>query len=145
MRGAAERPARRIAAAVVLRAGRVLVQTRAGGAWAGFWEFPGGGIETGEDAAAAAVRECREELALDVRALQPLHAVEWAYPSARVHVTFVECEAQGEPRPTQGQQVRWASADELPALRFLPANAALVGLLVERLRAGSPPSGGPPD
>jgi hypothetical protein len=31
--------------------------------------------------------------------------------------------------------VRWASAAELPALEFLPANAALVGLLLERLRA----------
>jgi 8-oxo-dGTP diphosphatase len=133
--GAAERPARRIAAAVVLRAGRVLVQTRAGGPWAGFWEFPGGGIEPGEDAAAAAVRECREELALEVRALETLQSLEWAYPSARVHVTFVECEAQGEPRAMEGQQVRWASADELTALRLLPANAALVGLLVQRLRA----------
>jgi len=130
----AERSARPIAAAVVLRAGRVLVQTRAAGPWAGFWEFPGGGIEPGEDAAAAAVRECREELALEVRALHPLHALEWAYPGRRVHVTFVLCEAQGEPLPTEGQQVRWASADELSDLAFLPANAELVGLLVERLR-----------
>jgi len=131
--GAGERLPRRIAAAVVLRDGRVLVQTRADGPWAGCWEFPGGGIEPGEDASAAAVRECREELALDVRALAPLHEVDWAYPNARVHVTFVLCEAQGEPRPTAGQQVRWASAGELPALDFLPANASLVELLRARL------------
>lgn len=130
------RPPRRVAAAVVLRAGRVLVQTRAGGPWAGHWEFPGGGIEAGEDAAAAAVRECREELDLEVRALEALHEVEWAYPTARVHVTFVRCEALGEPRATEGQQLCWAGPQELAALRFLPANSGLVALLRARLSAG---------
>jgi len=129
----AERPPRRIAAAVVLRAGRVLVQTRAGGPWAGWWEFPGGGLEPGEDEAAAAVRECREELGLQVRALAPLHAVEWSYPTTRVHVTFVLCEGEGEPHPTEGQEVLWAGPRELETLRFLPANAEVLALLRERL------------
>jgi 8-oxo-dGTP diphosphatase len=126
-------PPRRIAAAVLLRDGLVLVQTRTEGPWAGYWEFPGGGLEPGEDEAAAAVRECREELDLQVRALAPLHAVEWSYPSSRVHVTFVLCEAQGEPRATEGQQLLWAGPAELQTLRFLPANAEVLVLLSERL------------
>jgi 8-oxo-dGTP diphosphatase len=134
--GAPEPPLRRIAAAVILRAGRVLVQTRTAGPWAGWWEFPGGKIEAGEDAAAAAVRECREELDLAARAMELLHEVAWAYPSVRVHVSFVRCEADGEPRPLEGQDVAWAGPADLDALRFLPANASLVALLRERLRAG---------
>lgn len=136
MNAGVPRPLRRVAAAVVLRAGRVLVQTRAGGPWAGHWEFPGGGIEPGEDAAAAVVRECREELDLEVRALEALHEVEWTYPTARVHVTFVRCEALGEPRGAEGQDLCWAGPAELGALRFLPANAGLVELLRARLAAG---------
>jgi 8-oxo-dGTP diphosphatase len=124
---------RRIAAAVVLRGGRVLVQTRPEGAWAGFWEFPGGGVEPGEDEAAAAVRECREELGLEVRALSTLHAVEWSYPTTRVHVSFVLCEGEGEPRPAEGQDVCWAGPRELATLNFLPANAEVLALLRERL------------
>ena len=133
--GGDERPRRRIAAAVLLRAGRVLVQQRTDGAWAGFWEFPGGGLEPGEDAAAAAVRECREELALELRAVAPLHEVEWEYPAVRVHVSFVLCEGEGEPRPTEGQQVLWAGPAELDLLRFLPANADVLALLRARLAA----------
>lgn len=140
-----------IAAAVVLHAGRVLVQTRpAGRSWSGHWEFPGGKLEPGEDAAAAAVRECREELGLPVRVLEPLHTVEWSYPGARVRVSFLLCELRDEPgaartpqlRPAEGQDVRWADADELSRLQFLPANAGLLALLIARLRGGA--SGPPP-
>ena len=134
--GAPELPLRRIAAAVILRAGRVLVQTRTEGPWAGWWEFPGGKIEAGEDAAAAAVRECREELDLAARAVETLHEVEWAYPAVRVHVSFVRCEADGEPRALEGQDVAWAGPTELDALHFLSANAEILALLRERLRAG---------
>ena len=133
-----------IAAAVVLHEGRVLVQTRGPGrSWSGHWEFPGGKLEPGEDAAAAAVRECREELGLDVAVLEPLHHVEWSYPGARVAVDFLLCELRGaltEPRAAEGQQVRWADADDLSQLPFLPANAAVITLLAHRLRARSGPS-----
>lgn len=129
-----------IAAAVVLCAGRVLVQTRGPGrSWSGHWEFPGGKLEPGEDAVTAAVRECREELGLEVRALEPLQTVEWSYPGARVSVSFLLCEPVGDPaqlRPAEGQDVRWADADELSRLKFLPANAAVLALLDQRLRAG---------
>ena len=130
-----------IAAAVVLHAGRVLVQTRGPGrSWSGHWEFPGGKLERGEDAAAAAVRECREELGLDVAVLEPLQSVEWSYPGARVRVDFLLCAPVGDPsalRAAEGQEARWADADELSRLKFLPANAGVLALLTARLRGGA--------
>jgi ADP-ribose pyrophosphatase len=36
------------------------------------WEIPGGGVESGEQPAAAAVRETREETGIDCRELEPL-------------------------------------------------------------------------
>ena len=128
-----------IAAAVVLHEGRVLVQTRAPGtAWSGHWEFPGGKLEPGEDAATAAVRECREELGLDITVLEPLQHVEWDYPGARVAVDFLLCEPLNSPvslNPADGQQCLWADADALSRLPFLPANASVLRLLIDRLRA----------
>ena len=125
-----------IAAAVVLHEGRVLVQTRGPGrSWSGHWEFPGGKLEPGEDAAAAAVRECREELGLEVRVLEPLETVEWTYPGARVRVEFLLCSPIGAstPQPTEGQQLLWADADALLTLPFLPANSRVLSLLAARL------------
>jgi 8-oxo-dGTP diphosphatase len=55
-----------VVAAAIVRDGRVLVCRRAGGVLAGRWEFPGGKCEPGEQETAALVRECREELGLDI-------------------------------------------------------------------------------
>lgn len=132
-----------VAAAVVIHAGRVLVQTRPEGkAYAGFWEFPGGKIEPGEDASACAVRECREELGLDVLPGEALHEVSWEYPGTAVHVTFVQCEpVRGSDacsvQPREGQQLCWADAEALASLTFLPANADVLRLLIERLLRGA--------
>lgn len=48
--------------AFIDRNGRVLMVRRATGDFVGYWGFPGGLIEAGEDPRAAAIREAREEL-----------------------------------------------------------------------------------
>lgn len=135
-----------VGAAVVVRAARVLVQTRPPGLrYAGWWEFPGGKLEDGEDVEACVVRECREELALDVRPGERLHVEEWSYPGRAVRVTFVLCAVDAddsrEPVAVEGQDLRWATVADLGRLRFLPANARVLELLVARL--GGSGSGGP--
>ncbi len=151
------RPLREVAAAIVIRGARVLVQRRPEGkSWCGWWEFPGGKFEPGEDARACAERECIEELALSVRAGESLHEVTWESASASVHVCFVLCETIGDAqrgptaadrsagdalpavRAMDGQELRWATADELRTLEFLPANASLLPLLEARLRGSVP-------
>ncbi|HTE05810.1 MAG TPA: NUDIX domain-containing protein [Planctomycetota bacterium] len=136
----------RVAAALVLHAGRVLVQTRpAGRTWEGWWEFPGGKLEPGEDVAGCAEREVLEETGLAVTAGAVLHEVRWERPASAVHVSFVLCAPRApvaaaalpEAHPREGQRLSWASADELGALRFLPANASLLPLLAARLRLSS--------
>lgn len=127
----------RVAAALVIHGGRVLVQTRPEGRhYEGYWEFPGGKLEAEESVEDCAVRECREELGLDVEPLSVLQEVNWSYPGRRVHVTFVRCRVPGgeapRPHPHDGQELRWADAEDLRSLRFLPANAEVI----ERLLAG---------
>src|SRR4051812_13738636 len=55
-----------VVGAAVVENGRVLVAQRHGGPYDGCWEFPGGKVEPGESEIAGLVRECREELGLDV-------------------------------------------------------------------------------
>ena len=49
-----------VAAAVILRDGRVFATQRGYGAYKDYWEFPGGKIEPGETAEEALAREIRE-------------------------------------------------------------------------------------
>lgn len=56
-----------VVAAIFVRDGRVLAARRAKHkAAAGFWEFPGGKVESGEDAREALIREIREELGVTI-------------------------------------------------------------------------------
>ncbi len=139
--GGARRP-REVAAALVIHAGRVLVQTRpAGRSWQGTWEFPGGKLEPGEEVRACAEREVLEEVGLVVTAGALLHDITWEYPGALVHVNFVLCTPHGaaaggvpEARPLEAQSLCWAGPEDLQQLDFLPANASLLPLLMARLR-----------
>ena len=56
-----------VVAAVIRRGDKMLICRRPQGKnLAGYWEFPGGKIEGGEDGSSALVRECREELGITV-------------------------------------------------------------------------------
>lgn len=127
---------RQVAVAVILRAGRVLVQTRAGGGpWNGYWEFPGGGVEAGESGAQAARRECIEEVGLAVETIESIECQSWHDKERAVAVEFFLCAAIGddEARPLLGQQLSWVGPDELNSWTFLPANASVLAWLVRLL------------
>ena len=65
------------ASAAIFREGAVLLIERAKGALKGRWSLPGGHIEPGETAQAAAVREVREETGVeaDIQGLVDIHDV----------------------------------------------------------------------
>ena len=68
----------RVIAAVVWRGDRLLVcQRPAHKRHGGLWEFPGGKVEAGESDAAAARRELREELGVEVTAVGLAAPLPW--------------------------------------------------------------------
>ncbi len=83
----------RVAAAVVWRAGRLLLTQRPPGAPLGLqWELPGGKIEDGESPEHALVREIREELGVLATPLEVLALDTHDYPHGlEVEVVFVHC------------------------------------------------------
>ena len=94
-----------VAAAVIIRKGQVLLASRPPDKPPAGWEFPGGKLEPGEDAAAAAVRELREELALEVVPGEVIHRVR----KPELLLEFIRCRISDDavPRPCEGQCVRW--------------------------------------
>jgi 8-oxo-dGTP diphosphatase len=122
----------RVAIAVVESAGRFLVGVRAAGtALAGFHEFPGGKLESGESPEEGAVRECREEAGLTVVPLSRLASVRHEYAHGVVELMFVRCRPKGEvPCPPAGR-FEWVERRLLLSLRFPDANRTIIAALCE--------------
>lgn len=90
-----------IAAAVIRRDGRLLLCRRAerpGDSCAGLWEFPGGKREPGGKLEDCLVRECREELGVQVKPLRVREQLTHIYPEITVRLTFFDAELTGESR-----------------------------------------------
>ena len=66
-----------VVAAIIIKEGKVFATQRGYGDWKGWWEFPGGKIEPGEEPRAALVREIKEELDADISVGDLLETVEW--------------------------------------------------------------------
>lgn len=116
----------RVLAAVIERDGTFLVGLRPEHKrHGGLWEFPGGKIQPGESDAAAAARELREELDLDVVALgRRMHALR--DPGSPFVIEFFRVEARGEPRALEHRALLWAGPAELSDLPLAPSDARFV-------------------
>lgn len=125
-----------VAIGIVEEAGRYLVARRpAGVALADHWEFPGGKQEPGETPEAAAERELKEEMGIDVTAIGQLPVVEHDYPHAHVVLTPVLCRrTAGEPRAIHCVDPRWVTLEELKALPMPEGNATLLRSIVHRVQ-----------
>jgi len=95
---------------------------------AGFWELPGGKVHDGETDLDALVRECREELGVDVRPTGRLAGDVEIGPQMLLRVWWAEL-VRGEPSALEHQAVRWIDRDDIHALRWLPSDAPVVAAL----------------
>ena len=121
-----------VTAALIERAGRVLVAKRPDGVHlAGHWEFPGGKCDPGESLQNCIARELREELNVDVHVGEEVFTATHEYPERTVELHFLRCELAGEPVPQLGQEIRWVPRQELGGLEFPPADAELIRMLTE--------------
>jgi mutator protein MutT len=119
-----------VLAAVVERDSRFLVTRRVGKTHlSGYWEFPGGKCEPDETPAACLERELLEELGVAARIGDELLTTEHDYPDRTVRLHFRRVEIDGAPRPLLGQEIRWASREELGRLQFPEADRELLKLL----------------
>ncbi len=76
--------------------------------YAGYWEFPGGKLETGEGVEAALRRELHEELGIVIGEVHPWQVELVDYPHARVRLHFCKvCDWQGEFEMREAQAMSW--------------------------------------
>jgi 8-oxo-dGTP diphosphatase len=99
---------------------------------AGFWEFPGGKIRTGELAEEAAQRECLEETGLAIRILATCSEVEHEYEHGRVRIRFLAA-TPVDPDREPTLPFRWVAISQLTRYDFPPANQDVIRRLVRNV------------
>jgi 8-oxo-dGTP diphosphatase len=121
-----------VGAALVDDRRRVLVAQRGSGSLAGLWEFPGGKVESGESDLSALVRECTEELGVEVVPQAflgevPLDGVvAGGAPGASTLRVWWGRIAAGELVAHEHMELRWVGADELEGLDWIAADRPLL-------------------
>lgn len=109
----------------------LICQRGAGGSCEYLWEFPGGKKETAETAEDCAVRECQEELGIEVGELRPFGSSFYRYPDRDISVTFFEGKIlAGVPRRTVHMEIRWVSPAALSNYAFCPADQEILSRLM---------------
>jgi 8-oxo-dGTP diphosphatase len=122
-----------VVGAAIVRDGRTLAaRRRAPSHLAGGWEFPGGKVESGEPDGAALVRECREELGVEILVGELLGRAQLA-PGVELRLYLAKL-IRGEPRALEDHDaLRWLTAAELNDVPWLPGDRPVLPALRERL------------
>lgn len=101
-----------VAGVIPVRDGRVLLLRRKIEPARGKWTFPAGYVELGESVEEAAVRETREEVALEIGELSLLNVYSYR-GSPVVTIVYLSCIVGGEPQ----------AGEEAEEVAFFPAGA----------------------
>ena len=96
------------------------------------WEFVGGKVEPGETKQQALIRECREELAVEVSVGEVFMEVLHHYPDLLVRLTLFNASiAAGTPQMLEHNDIRWIRVDQIPQFDFCPADVDILKKLME--------------
>ena len=91
------------------------------------WEFPGGKLEADETLEECIIRECREELDVDIQVLCEFGRTRYPHAGNELVFTFFEAEIiGGEIAVNVHEQIKWVSAGELKEYDFCPADCEIV-------------------
>ena len=126
-------PLYHIAVGVVFKNNRVLITRRKPeGLLGGLWEFPGGKIRDDESAAAACIREIKEEVNLRVKIEQHLTQVKHAYTHFKITMEVFCCKyVSGRVYLRGPVDFCWIRIDEYQKFPFPRANHKFIPLLTQ--------------
>ncbi len=91
------------------------------------WEFVGGKVEPGETREAALIRECREELAVELKVGDVFMEVDHVYPDITIRlILFHATIASGQPQKIEHNDIRWILPSQIPEFEFCPADEEIL-------------------
>lgn len=112
----------------------VLICKRAvGSSMGGLWEFPGGKLEENETYEECVVRECKEELEVEICPIGIFAKTEYQYPDRYIKFTFFNAKIQsGMPKKNVHDDIRWVKYGELNSFEFCPADMEIIEKLIQQ-------------
>ena len=115
--------------------GQFLMTTRPPGkVYEGYWEFPGGKLEAGEDVSQALRRELHEELGIEALRIEPWRVECIDYPHGLVELHFCKVTRwSGEIAMKEGQRFSW-QALPVQVSPVLPGTRPVLFCLSEDLK-----------
>ena len=97
------------------------------GEYEGWWEFPGGKIESGEGPEVALRREIMEELGVEIVVENLLCTVEYDYPAFHLTMHCFWCNIRsGVLELKEHQSAKWLATSEWESVEWLPADVEVV-------------------
>jgi 8-oxo-dGTP diphosphatase len=131
--------------AIVAENGRVLMARRGKEPSYGLWSVPGGAVHLGEDLKAAARREIKEELGIEVELTDVIEIMERVTRDAEgriqyhyVVIDYLARHVGGEPTPSlEALEVRWIAPEDFPTYEMTRGTADIILRMLEKgKRAG---------
>lgn len=91
------------------------------------WEFVGGKVEPGETPQQALIRECREELNVEILPGDVFCEFVHEYPDLTIQLTLFEARIyHGTPQRLEHNDIRWIKVSEIDEYDFCPADEQIL-------------------
>ena len=121
-----------VVAAIIEKDGKILICRRAENKTRALkWEFPGGKIEPGETPEQAVLRECREELDVDLCVKGEFMRVLHSYPDIEIQLTVFRTAIIGsDPRCIEHKEIRFVYPLELADFELCPADITVAEKII---------------
>lgn len=125
-----------VVACIIEKNGKFLITKRLKHSHLGhLWEFPGGKLEQGESLEDCAIRECREEIDVEVRPVKRLQDLRHDYPEKSLHLYFMLCElVSGTPRAVECAEWCWAAPEEFSRFEFPEGDKRIIEEYIQKKR-----------
>lgn len=95
------------------------------------WEFVGGKVEKNETLQQALIRECREEIGVDIEVGSVFMEVDHIYPDITIHLTLFNASLNGKtPKKLEHNDIRFILPSEIPLYEFCPADKEILKKII---------------
>lgn len=96
------------------------------------WEFVGGKVEKGESKEQALIRECKEELDIEIEVDSEFISTKHTYPDITINLTVFNSRiVSGKPTLLEHKDLKWITKNEISNYNFCPADVVILKKIKE--------------